>query len=96
MDLVYHGLTAKIEKEYIAATTTGYTLPTGVYQVGDIFPKIESLLPRDILLESTIDGIRKKTSLTFRDTINFTEKLVSTQYQALPDRYRMGLSKSSL
>ena len=47
-----------IDKIFISAKTTGYTLPPGVYEFSGINLRIESLNPTDVKLTVTVDDIR--------------------------------------
>ena len=59
----------------IDASTTGYTLPPDVYEASDLISVIKALLPNDVKVNISVDGIRLKSNLTKNNTIRFTQKL---------------------
>ena len=64
----------RLDMKYIDASTTGYTLPPGVYEVSDIIFLIKSLLPDDVKVNITFDDIRMRSNLLNNNSIKFTGK----------------------
>ena len=70
--LTYAGILDILDLKYIPTTTTGYTLPPGMYEFIDINFMLKSLFPKSVKVDITIDDIRLKSDLTSQKTI--TEK----------------------
>ena len=63
-----------LQLKYIPQSTTGYTLPFGIHEVRDIDFLVKTLLPSDVEVKISIDGIRIKTILTTNRRIKFTKR----------------------
>ena len=74
LELSYTEILNTLDMKYIDASTTGYTLPPGVYEFSDINSTIKSLLPDGFIVNITIDDIRLKSNKTNNKTLRFTEK----------------------
>ena len=57
----------------IDASTSGYTLPPGIYEVSDINLMLKSILPDDGKVIITFHHNKLKSNLTSNNTITFTE-----------------------
>ena len=79
-DLVYRfqltndEIVDKLDGKYIVGSTKRYTLPFGIYETTDIIKTLESLLPKDVEVNITIDDVRLKSNLTTNKAIRFTKK----------------------
>ena len=62
------------DMKYIDASSTGYTLPPGIYESSHINFMLKSLLPDELKVNFPSDDIRLKSNLTTRKTIRFTDK----------------------
>ena len=47
--------------KYINASTIGYTLEPGIYEIGDSNLMIKSLLPTEVKVNNTIDDVRLRS-----------------------------------
>ena len=56
------------------ASTTGYRLSPGIYEISDIKLMLKSILPDDVKVDFTIDDIRLRSHLSTNNTIKFTKK----------------------
>ena len=74
MELTYSEIEKTLDTEYIATSSTGYTLPLGIYEITDIELMLKSLLPDETKVKLTIDDIRLRSILTKKETIKFTRK----------------------
>ena len=64
MESAYDEIVDILDVRYIAGSTTGYTLPTGIYEITDINLILEPVLPNKVKVNITIDDTRLKTKLT--------------------------------
>ena len=62
------------DPKHIGGSTKQYTLPPGVYEVIDIKFMLKSLLPEEVKVNITIDGVGLKSNLTTNKTTRFTKK----------------------
>ena len=53
---------------------TGYTLPPGIHEIGDINKTLEYLFSDTVKVSNTIDDIRLRSSLIINQTLIFTRK----------------------
>ena len=60
---------------YIAGSTTGYTLPPGIYEISDNKLMLKSLLPNKVKVNSAIENIRLISNKTNNKTNRFTQKI---------------------
>ena len=60
LELTYTEIDYILDTKYIAATSTGYTLPLGIYETSDINLILKSLLPDGEEINTTVDDIRLK------------------------------------
>ena len=74
MELTYDGNIDILDKKYIGASTTGYTLPRGIYEISDLNLMLKSLLPDDVEVNITNDDISLRSNLTTYKTIKFTKR----------------------
>ena len=63
MELTFDEILDNFDTNCIAALYTGYTLPPGIYQIGDLNMTLHSLLPNIIEVDNTIDDIRLQSNL---------------------------------
>ena len=69
MELTYDEIMDVLEIKYTSATSIGYTLPPGIYEISDLISMINSLLPDGVKVNITIDDIRLRSNLTTNKTI---------------------------
>ena len=72
--LTYDEIIDILDLKHIAASTKGYTLPPGVYEIIDNNFMLKCLLSKEVKVNFTIDDIRLNSNLTTKKTIRFTEK----------------------
>ena len=75
VQLTYDEIIDKLDVEYFAGSTIGYTLPPGISEITDNNLILKSLLPNYEKVEFTFDDIIRKTNLTTEKTIRFTKKV---------------------
>ena len=63
-----------LEFKNFPITTTGYTLPSGMYEIIDNNFMLKSLLPKQINVNITVDDVRLRSNLTTNKTIKSTKK----------------------
>ena len=73
-ELTYNEIVDILDIKYIPTSTKGYTLPCGIYEIRDINFMIQSLLPNDVEVKISIDGVRFRSNLTTNRTIKFTKR----------------------
>ena len=74
MELKFSEITEIFDTQYIATSSTGYTLPPGIYEVSNNNLKIKSLLPDDVKVDKAKYDIGLKSNLTVNRSITFTKK----------------------
>ena len=74
MELTYSEIESILDMNFINKSTTGYTLPPGIYEISDINSILKSSLPDEVKVNVTIDDIRLKSNLTTNKTIRFTKR----------------------
>ena len=74
LQLTFDEIIDILDVKYKAGSTTGYTLPPGIYESSGISLMLESLLLKQLKLNITIDDIRLKSNLSTNKTIRFTKK----------------------
>ena len=74
LELTYTEIEYILDTKYIAATSTRYTLPPGIYEISDFDLMLWSLFPDDLKRNITIDDIILKSDITTIKTIRFTKK----------------------
>ena len=72
LQLTYDETVDILDVKCIAGLPKGYTLPPGIYEIGDINSILKSLLSKDAKVNNTIDDNRLKSNLTTNKTIRFT------------------------
>ena len=80
MELTCREIENILDMKYIDASTTGYTIPPGVYEFKDNNLMSKSLLPDDVKANFTIDQIRVKSNLRDKKTIRFTKTSFFSYY----------------
>ena len=55
LQITYDEIIHKLDVKYEAGATKGYTLPPGVYEIGDINLMLKSMVPGKLEVNSTID-----------------------------------------
>ena len=80
LELSYTEILKIIEMISIDASTTGLTLPLGVYKFSDIILMLKSLLPDDVKVNNTIDDIRLLSILRNIKTTRFTMESFFVQF----------------
>ena len=64
-----------INLKYIPTSTTGYTLPVGIYEIFDINFQLKSLLPNEVKINTIFNDTRRKSNVTTNKTMKFTIKI---------------------
>ena len=54
MELTYDEIVDILDWKYVAGSTTGYTLPRGIYKITDFNLMLKSLLPKEVKINITI------------------------------------------
>ena len=74
MDLTYHEIADIFDKKYIDASTIGYNLAPGHYEVSDNILMLKSLRSNEVKVSFTIDYIRLQSNSTTNRTTRPTKK----------------------
>ena len=74
MRLSYDEIMDILDLNYIPTKRTGYSLNPGIYEVDDLNNTLKHILPDNVKVNITIDGIRIKSNLKINQTLLFTEK----------------------
>ena len=77
MELTSDGIFFRLDIKYVPATTNSEILLPTLFEKTDFILMLESLLPREVIVDVTINDIRMKTNLTVESHIkalNFTNK----------------------
>ena len=74
MELTYDEVMHLLDTKYTSATSIGYTLPPGIYEISYITLMLKSLLRDDVKVNVTIDDFRLRLSLTTNKTMRFFKK----------------------
>ena len=74
MELIFEEVEKFLDMNYIDASTIGYTLPVGIYEITDFNLMLKSLLTDDMKVNITRDDIRLRSNLTTNKTIKFTKR----------------------
>ena len=74
MELTYDEIVDVLHLNYLAGSSTGYTLRGGIFESSDNNLMLNFLLPDEVKLKFTIDDIRLKSNLTTNKTIRFTKR----------------------
>ena len=74
MRLSYDEIVDILDLKYISTKRTGYSLNPGIYEVVDLNNTLKHILPDNVKVNITIDGIRLKSNLKINQTLIFTEK----------------------
>ena len=73
-DLTFDELIDILDTKYIAASSTGHTLPPGIYEISDNNLTLKSLIPDDVEVNFKIADIRLKSDSTTNRTTGFIKK----------------------
>ena len=74
MQLTYDEIIAILDLKYIPTKRTGYSLNPGIYEVVDLNNTLKYILPNNVKVSVTIDGIRLKSNLKINQTLIFTKE----------------------
>ena len=74
MGLTYNETLDRLDVKYIVASTVGYTLAPGIYELSDIILMLKFLLPKEVKVDITVDDLKLKSNLTTNKTIKFTRE----------------------
>ena len=74
MQLTYDEIIDVLDLKYISTERRGYSLDPGIYEVVDLNNTLKHILPNNVKVSITIDGIRLKSNLKINQTLIFTEK----------------------
>ena len=85
IQLTYREIEYLLDVKHISASSTGYTLPPGIYKISDLSLMIKSLLPNEGKVSITKNDIRLRSKLGTKKTKKFTEKTFSILYYVLPN-----------
>ena len=80
MELTCNELVDLLDFKYFVESATGFTLPSGIYELLDNNLRLAFLLPDDTKVGITVDDIRLRSSLTTNKTIKLTKKLFFIPY----------------
>ena len=72
--LTYDEIIELLGLKYIPTKRTGYSLNPVFYEVIDINKTLEHILPHNVRVSVTLDGVRIKSSLKVIQTLIFTNK----------------------
>ena len=87
MELTNDKIENILAMKYIDASTTGYTLPVGMYEISDVVLMLSSLLPDDVKVKFTFDDVGMRSNWTTNKTIRFTKKFsYNTLFYSIPFR----------
>ena len=75
MALTHNQIVDILDIKYIAASSTRFTLPPGIYEISDLTSRLKFLLPDDVKVNITIDDTRLRSNLTTNKTIKLTKKI---------------------
>ena len=73
MESTYGEIESILETNCIPTSFSGYTFPSVIYELTDNHLLLETLLPDEVKVKSTIDDIRLTSKLTTNKTKRFTE-----------------------
>ena len=68
-----------LDTKYIAASSTGFTLPPIIHEIKDLNLMLRSSILTGGKVKNTIDDIRLRSNSTTNKTMKFMETLSSTQ-----------------
>ena len=74
MRLSFNEIIDIIDLKYIPTKRTGFSLNPGFYEVVDLNKSLKYILPDNVKVNITIDGVRLKCNLKTNQTLIFTEK----------------------
>ena len=74
MRLSYDEIMDILDLKYIPTKRTGYSLNPGIYEVVDLNNTLKHILPDNVKINITIDGIRLKSNLKINQILIFTER----------------------
>ena len=80
MQLTYDEVFDRLDINYTAESSPGYTLPGGIYELSDIRLMLKSLLPDEVKVNIPIGDIRLRSNLTTNETMKFTGKSLFIPY----------------
>ena len=73
MELPFSEIAERLDTKYFASSSTGYTLPTSVNEIGDINLMLKSSPLDDVEVNTTIDEIRLNSKLTTNESKKFNK-----------------------
>ena len=74
MELTYSEIDYIIDVKCIDASTTGYTLSPGIYEVSDFKLLLKSSFPNEVKMNFTIDDIKLRSDLNTSKTKRYIKK----------------------
>ena len=74
MELTYDEIVDISDVNYIAGSTNGFTLPSGLHEITDMILILKFLLPNRVKVKDTRDDIRLRSNLTINKTIRFKKQ----------------------
>ena len=77
LQVTYDEIVDILDVKFIAGSTKGFTLPSGIYEISDINLMLKSLLPDEVKVKNNIDDVRLKSNSTTSKTIRFTKTVLS-------------------
>ena len=80
MGLTYDEFIVVLDVKKFPSERTGYTPPSGKYEVTDFIRTLEFLLPCFVKVSISIDDIRLKSNLKINQTFLVTKNHFSVQY----------------
>ena len=74
MQQTYDEIIDILDWKFIPTKRTGYSLNPSIYEVVDLISSVKFILPDNVKVSVTIDGVRLKSKLKVIQTLIFTEK----------------------
>ena len=74
MELTYGETEEILDTKYTATSSTGYTLPPGIFEIAFFDLMLKSFFPDEVKVKITNNDIRLRSNITTNKTIKFTGK----------------------
>ena len=71
-EMTYDEILDILDVNYVAASTVGYTLQPGIYEISDTNLMLKSSLPDEVKVEITIGDLRLRSNITSNGTKRLT------------------------
>ena len=83
LQLTYDEVMNVLVLKYFSTKRTGYSIQPGMYEIIDIIFMLKNLLPQEVKVDITIDGVRLKSNLKINQTLIFTKSHFSMRFWVL-------------